>query len=52
MQRRKTLLDKVSVDLNGYPYLPFFYVNPEYEYGTWLPVDVDLQIVFPVFVID
>jgi len=42
----------VSIDLKGYLYLPFFYVNPEYEYGTWLPVNVELQTAFPVFVTD
>jgi hypothetical protein len=42
----------VSIALRGYLYLPFFYVNPEYELGTWLPVSVEMQTVFPVFITD
>jgi hypothetical protein len=40
----------VSVDLNGYLYLPFFYQNPQTEYGTYLPVPIEIQTMFPVFV--
>jgi hypothetical protein len=42
----------ISINLKGNLWLPFFYVNPEYEYGTWLPVHVELQIAFPVFITD
>ena len=42
----------ISINLKGYLYLPFFYVNPQYEYGTWLPVQVELQTSFPVFITD
>jgi hypothetical protein len=42
----------ISVKLKGDLYLPYFYVNPETEYGTWLPVYVELETSFPVFVTD
>jgi hypothetical protein len=42
----------ISINLKGNLYLPFFYVNPQYEYGTWLPVHVELQTAFPVFITD
>jgi len=42
----------ISIDLKGYLYLPYFYVEPETSYGTWLPVQVELQTSFPVFIMD
>ena len=42
----------ISINLKGYLYLPYFYVNPETEYGTWLPVHIEIQTSFPVFVTD
>jgi hypothetical protein len=42
----------VSVDLHGRLYLPFFYKNPVVDYGTWLPIDIDICTVFPVFITD
>jgi hypothetical protein len=44
----------ISINLKGYLYLPFFTIewDPVYGYGTWFPIDVELEITFPVFVID
>jgi len=42
----------ISIDLKGYLYLPFFYIDSQFDYGTWLPVSVEIQVAFPVFVTD
>jgi hypothetical protein len=39
----------ISINLKGYLYLPFFYKNPETEYGTWLPIKIEIHTMFPVF---
>jgi len=40
-----------SIDLKG-NLLPFFYKNPEYEAGTWIPWPVEIQMRFPTFITD
>jgi hypothetical protein len=42
----------VKVELHGRLWLPFFYKNPQYGYGTWLPIDIEICFVFPVFIKD
>jgi len=46
----------VTVDLHGRLWLPFFYKNPPPGspswYGTWLPIDIEICTVFPVFIED
>jgi len=46
----------VTVDLHGRLWLPFFYNNPPPDapnwYGEWLPIDIEIRLVFPVFVED
>lgn len=44
----------ISINLKGYLYLPFFYKDepppdPPNWYGEWLPVDVEIHTMFPVF---
>ena len=46
----------VTVDLHGRLWLPFFYKNPPPGspnwYGTWLPIEIEICTVFPVFIED
>ncbi len=46
----------VTVDFHGRLWLPFFYKNPPPGspswYGTWLPIDIEICTVFPVFIED
>lgn len=46
----------VTVDLHGRLWLPFFYKNPPPGspnwYGTWLPIEIEICTVFPVFITD
>jgi len=42
----------ISINLKGNLWLPFFYKNPQYDYGTWLPIDIEICTVLPVFIED
>lgn len=46
----------VTIELYGRLWLPFFYNNPPpnapNEYGEWLPIDIQIRLVFPVFIKD
>ena len=42
----------VAVDLHDRLWLAFFYKNPEYDAGTWIPWPVEIEVRFPVFITD
>jgi len=39
----------VSIDLKGDLYLPFFYQDLQIDYGTYLPIPIEIHTMFPVF---